>query len=180
MDLLETILKAQGGGAVAELARSLNIDTSDAGNVLEQIAPALGRGLARNTESSGGLDALLGALNKGNHSRYLDDPSLASGQEGVTEGNKILGHVLGSKDVSRQLASRASEQTGVSDGLIKKMLPMIATMAMAALSNKTNSAPQSQGGLGGLIGAFLGGGSGGGSNAMVDDLLDMAGKFLKR
>ncbi|MEM7078639.1 MAG: DUF937 domain-containing protein [Pseudomonadota bacterium] len=178
MDLLNAIMDAQGGDAVSQIAKKLNISDSDAGNVIGQLAPALGRGLAKNAEASGGLDALLGALQKGNHQRYVDNPALATDDDGVNEGNKILGHILGNKDVSRQLASRAAEQTGVSDGLIKQMLPMIASMAMGALSNKTNEAPESGSALGGLVGAFLGGG--GGKNDMVDDLLGVAGSFLRR
>ena len=184
MELLKAILEAQNGGAVDQIANQLGLDRGAAENVIGQIAPALGRGLARNSESQGGLDSLLGALQKSNHQQYLDDPRKATQESGINEGNQILGHILGNKDVSRQLASRASEQTGVSDSLIKKMLPMIATIAMGALSNRSNQAPESGSALGGILGAFLGGGANN-SNANsggldVDDLLDLAGKFLNR
>ncbi len=177
MDLLNAILGAQNGGAVDQIAGALGLDKNDATSVIGALAPALGKGLAKNAESSGGLDALLKALESGNHQRYLDDPGLSVQQSGVDEGNKILGHILGSKDVSRQLASRASEQTGVSDGLIKKVLPILATLAMGALSKKSTDSPESGSALGGVLGAFLGGGD---NNSMVDDLIGMAGKLLGR
>ncbi len=177
MDLLKSILEAQGGASVDQIAKKLGLDQSAVAGVIGALAPALGSGLAKNTQSSGGLDSLLGALKKGGHQRYLEDPALSVDDNGVAEGNKILGHILGSKDVSRQLASRAAEQTGVSDSLIKKMLPMIATMAMGALSKKSTESPESGSDLGGVLGAFLGGGD---NNSMVDDLIGMAGKFLGR
>ena len=176
MDLLEAILGAKNGGAVDQLAGALGLNANDAKNVIGALAPALGKGLAKNSESSNGLDSLLAALESGNHQRYLDNPELAVDNNGVNEGNKILGHILGSKDVSRQLASRASEQTGVSDSLIKKMLPMLATIAMGALSNRSQQAPESGSALGGVLGAFLGGGN---ANSMVDDLIGLAGKLLR-
>ena len=177
MDLLKTIMEAQGGASVDQIASKLGLDKSAVSGVIGALAPALGKGLASSTQSTGGLDSLLGALQKGNHQRYLEDPALAVDDSGIAEGNKILGHILGNKDVSRQIASRAAEQTGVSDGLIKQMLPMIATMAMGALSQKQAQSPESGTDLGGVLGAFLGGGD---NNSMVDDLLGMAGKFLKR
>ena len=176
MELLEAILGAKNGGAVEQIARSLGVDRGDTENVIRQLAPALGRGLQKNAGDQPGLESLLNALRTGNHQRYLDNPELSVQDDGISEGNKILGHILGSKDVSRRLASHASEQTGVSDGLIKKMLPMIATVAMGALSNRAQ-AGQSGEALGGLIGAFLGGGK---SGSIVDDLVGMAGKFLGR
>ena len=177
MDLLRTIIESQGGGFAQQIAKQLGVAPADAENVIGQIAPALGRGLARNSGSADGLDALLGALKKGGHARYLEDPSLAVEPSGVDEGNKILGHILGSKDVSRQLASRASEQTGVEGSLIKKMLPMIATMAMGALSNKSAESAGTRDGLGGLLGTFLGADD---DNSMVDDLLGIAGKLFSK
>lgn len=177
MDLLRTIIESQGRGFAQQIANQLGVAPSDAENVIGQITPALGRGLARNSGSAGGLGALLGALETGNHARYLEDPSLAVARSGVDEGNKILGHILGSKDVSRQLASRASEQTGVDGSLIKKMLPMIATMAMGALSNKNAESAGTGDGLGGVLGAFLGADN---DNSMVDDLLGMAGKLFSK
>jgi hypothetical protein len=46
------------------------------------------------------------------------------------DGNGILGHILGSKDVSRQVAAQASARTGIGADVLKKMLPLVATLAM--------------------------------------------------
>lgn len=179
MDLLNTILQAGGGNAVKQLASQFNLGEGQVADVLGQVVPALGGGMARNTQQSGGLDSLLGALQKGNHAEYLDNPSRLNDNQAVQEGNGILGHLLGSKDVSRALAGKASASTGVSDGLIKQMLPLVASMAMGAVGKQQQAAPQAQssGGLGDLLGNLIDADKDG---SAVDDLLGMAGKFFSR
>ena len=95
------------------------------------------------------------------------------------DGNRILGHIFGSKDVSRNVAAAAAQDTGVDAGLIKKALPLLATLAMGAMSKKTaagrdiGTSAQSGGlgPLGDLIGL-------GGSKSGLDDILGMARKFF--
>ena len=57
----------------------------------------------------------------------------------MQDGNGILGHLLSSKDVSRQVARKASEQTGIGEGVLKQMLPLVATMVMGSLSKQTSA-----------------------------------------
>ena len=74
----------------------------------------------------------------------------------------LLRHlVLGSKDVSRQVASQASAQTGLGADLLKQMLPVMAAMAMGAIGKHTagqvgQDAP-AEGGMLGTLGSLFGG-----------------------
>ena len=188
MSILETILKSQGGALVKQVAGSFNLDEGQAGAAISKLLPALTQGMKRNVEQPSGLESLLGALQGGNHSRYVEQPEAVTRAETIQDGNAILGHLLGSKDVSRQVAARAAEQTGVDSGVLKKMLPMVAAMAMGSLSK------ESQGG--GALSALLGGGAsqsaassaGAGllssfldkdnDGSAMDDLLGMAKKFF--
>jgi len=43
------------------------------------------------------------------------------------------------KDVSRQLAARAASRTGISEDVVKRLLPVVAAMAMGVLSKRTSS-----------------------------------------
>lgn len=151
MNILETILNSQNGAAVQQISQSLGIGQSDAQNALGKLLPAVARGLSNNASSQDGLSALLGALNKGNHQQYLDNPASVGDQASIDDGNGILGHIFGSKDVSRDVASRAAEQTGLSAGILKKMLPMVATLAMGALGKQASGS--------GLLGSALSGGA---------------------
>ena len=133
MNLLDSILTAGGGRSVSELAGQFGLKQDEAKSAVESLLPALAGGLQRNV-SQGGLDNLLDALSKGQHQRYLDDPAALQVDAVREDGNGILGHVLGSKDVSRRVAAQASQRTGISESVLKQMLPVVAALAMGALS----------------------------------------------
>ena len=181
MDLLNALKGAAGSDELQQLGSQFGLDMSSLDKVMDNVVPALGRGLQKNTQAPGGLESLLGALQKGGHDRYLGNISAAASQVGIADGNNILGHVFGSKDVSRNVAANASQVSGVSSDVIKKMLPMIATMVMGTLSKQTGggSAMPAQsgggGGLGDMLSSML---DSDGDGSAVDDILDMAKKFF--
>lgn len=183
MGILDSILSAGGGSAVSELAKNFGISEGDAGKAIGQLAPAISQGLKQNMSSADGLGALLGALGSGKHQKYVDRPEELTRQETITDGNHILGHIFGSKDVSRNVAQSAAEKTGIDSGILKKMLPMIAAMAMGSLSkNNAQSGLASQlsgsvpdSGAVGMLSQFLDADNDG---SIADDLLNMAKKFF--
>ena len=69
MDLMDLLSAAGADDSVGKLAGSVGIGTSEAQKMIGALAPALARGLQKQKESSGGLDALQSALAKGNHQR---------------------------------------------------------------------------------------------------------------
>lgn len=159
MDLIDLITQAQNGQALQGLARKYNLDEQQARAAVDELAPAVMAGIRRETQSPDDLSGLLGALASGNHRRYLE-----GNDEGIVDdGNSILGHVFGSKDVSRAVAARASETTGVDTGTLKQMLPAVAAMVMGALSQNAAGGQQARamgsgdGGIGDLLGQVLGG-----------------------
>ena len=191
MNLLETLLNASDGGVVKEIAKGLGLSEDDARKGVGQLAPALARGMSRNTKQPGGLEALLGALSSGQHQQYVDEPQRLAQPESIADGNAILGHLLGGKDVSRNVAGHAAQETGIDSGILKKMLPMVAAAAMGSMGKQTAGAAPSGGA--GLLGALMGGGQqkdagmagivegfldSDQDGAVVDDLLDIAKKFF--
>ncbi len=174
MDLMDLLSAAGADNSVGKIANSVGIDASDARNMIGALAPALTRSFQKQAESSGGIGALQSALASGNHQRYVDEPDLMDSDDTRDDGNRILGHLFGSKDVSRNVAAQASADTGIDANLIKKALPLVAGLAMGALSKKTNAgASDSSDLLGSLVGGMLGGDGGG-----IDDLLGMARKLF--
>lgn len=183
MNLLESILNAQNGGLVRQIADSFQLDEDKARSAMGALIPALSKGLSNNTSKQQGLDSLVSALNRGNHSRYFEDPGVATQAVAVEEGNGILGHIFGRKDVSRKVASRAAESSGVDSGILKKMLPMLASIAMGALAKQgfgggagSAAASSGGGGIGGLLSRFLDADKDG---SAMDDILAMAARFLR-
>lgn len=183
MNLLDMIMSAQNGGLVKQMADRLQLDEGQARSAVGALVPALSKGISNNAGNSQGLDDLIGALTRGDHSRYIDEPTAVTDQAAVVDGNGILGHIFGSKDVSRQVASRAAEASGVDDGILKQMLPMLASAAMGAMAKQgfgdgtANRLAGAQGdGIGGLLAGFLDADKDG---SVLDDVLGLAGKLMR-
>jgi hypothetical protein len=184
MNILDAIVNAQDGAAVRQLGSQVGLAPDQATAALSALVPALAAGFQRNLQSQGGLENLMSALSSGNHGQYIDNPTSLGDRSAVADGNGILGHLLGSKDVSREVASRAAAQTGLSPDVLKQMLPLAATLMMGAFSKQSAGA--------GSVGAGLGG-SGGGIASMltplldrdhdgsiIDDVTSIIGGFMKR
>src|SRR5262249_19040574 len=110
-------------------------------------------------------------------------PSRLSATQTIQDGNGILGHIFGSKDVSRQVATQAAANTGISADVLRQMLPLVATLAMGALSHRRASAlpgnsQTADGGLMGMLGPLLGSNQPGGSS-IAGDVMGMLGRVLR-
>ena len=173
--LLDLLAGAQAQPAKQQLGQQFGLSEDMTQKALAALIPALSAGIKSNASKPGGLEGLLGALQSGQHKRYIEEPSLLEQEATRNEGNGILGHLLGSKDMSRSVASHAAEKTGLDSGLLKQMLPVIATMVMGSLSKKSEepdvmsslmgmlggaaAQPQKKSsGLAGLLAGLLGGG----------------------
>jgi len=182
MNLMDMILNGQNGDVVRQVANNFQLDEGQARSAMGALIPALTRGISKEASSPQGLADLIGALGRGNHREYIDNPAALGQKAAVVDGNGILGHIFGSKEVSRQVASRAAESTGVDSSILKKMLPMLASAAMGALASKGLGAGADQpsggqdAGIGSLLNSFLDADKDG---SVMDDILGMASRFLR-
>jgi hypothetical protein len=179
MNILDAILGAQGGNATQTLGRQFGLDESQVSSALTALVPAVAAGLQQNMSSQQGLDGLVSALGGGQHQRYVDDLTTLEQPDTRADGNSILGHIFGSKDVSRQVASKASAQTGISEGVLKSMLPVVAAMAMGAMSKRMAAAPAPAAGApaGDLLGLLTPMLDTNRDGSIVDDVVGMLGRF---
>lgn len=178
MNVLETILAARNGG-VQQMASRFGLDEDQTRSAIEVLLPMLAGAANHNARQPGGFEALLGALGDGHHQRYLDDPAALREPGTMMDGNAILSHLFGDKAVSREVAARASQRTGIGADILKQMLPLLAAMLMGSLSKKASAdgtfdsqVPGGKlgGGLGGALGGLFGGALTGGA----------AGEFARR
>lgn len=183
MNILDAIIDAQGGAALRQAGAHVGLAPEQATAALSALLPALAAGAQRNIQAEGGLASLLSALSSGKHGRYIDNPSALGNLAAVTDGNGILGHLLGSKDVSRAVAASAAAQTGLSADVLKRLLPIAATLMMGALSKQSGRATSAAagpagpgGGIAGLLGPLLDRNRDG---SIVDDVTSMIGRFIK-
>ena len=173
---IASILKQTG--AIGSIAQQLGVNEQVAQSGAEALLPAILGGFKKTTQAQPrgleGLGGLLGQLGGGG----LFDAVVSPEPTPVEKGNDVLGQIFGSKDVSRNVAGHASEQTGLDPSLLKKMLPILAMLVAGYLAKQSGSGTgvgQDGGGLGGLIGGMLGGGGqasgGGGLGGMLGNVL---------
>ena len=140
MSLAETIAQLGGRSAVEQVAKQFGLPSSVTSQAVGMLLPSLSAGIAKNTQEEGGLSSLLSALASGNHSEYLEEPETLAATSTTEDGNNILGHVLGGKDASRAVASTVAGVLGIENDTVKKMLPVVAALAMGGLAKQAKSA----------------------------------------
>ena len=121
-----------GGGGVDQIARSVGVSGGDVTNVLAGALPAMMAGLTRNTASSGGASALLGALDRDHDGSVLDDVmGFLGGGGAVAGGAGILGHIFGGRKATVEQA--VSKSSGVDMGSVSQIMAMVAPLIMGSL-----------------------------------------------
>ncbi len=135
MDILGQLLQqatgATGGdtgGApqvdVGALAQQFGLTPDQANAAVGALLPAVLGGLKK-VEQGGGLGSVADIAG-----------ATASPATDTDAGNAVLGQIFGSKDVSRSVATAASAQTGISDTIMKAMLPIVAGLVAQQVSKK--------------------------------------------
>lgn len=137
LPLMEMMLKSQNGDAFLQLQKQFGLNAEQTEQALGAVLPAFSTGLKRNAAAPKDFGAFMETLSQGRHEKYVDDPKAAFSDKGVSEGNGILGHLFGSKDASRAIATHAAGTSGVGENIIKKMLPVIASMVMGGISKQS-------------------------------------------
>jgi len=144
-------------GALDSISQQLGIDRQSAQAGAAALLPALLGGFRKQAQMDaqpeaggpGGLLGLVGSLGGGG---LLD--AVTSPQPTPKEpGDRILGQVFGSKDVSRTVAGQAAQNTGIDPAILKKMLPLLAMAVSGYLASRSGAA---QPGGGGALGQMLG------------------------
>ncbi|HHZ07623.1 MAG TPA: DUF937 domain-containing protein [Rhizobiales bacterium] len=145
MPTLFDLLNAQNGAAMQALAQQFNLSQQQTQAALEALLPAFSQGLKRNATDPYGIGAFLSALCTGQHAKYFDNPTTAFSPQGTAEGNGILGHLFGSKELSRAVAAQAAQATGIGQQVLQQMLPAIAAILMGGMFRQSAQPVQSSG-----------------------------------
>ena len=140
--LFDMLQNAQNGNAADAMARQFGLSPQQAQEAMAALMPAFSQGLKRNASGPYGIGSFLQALSTGQHAQYFEDASRAFSPQGVQEGNGILGHLFGSKDLSRAVAAQAAQATGISQDILKQMLPVLASMIMGGLFKQSTGQMQ--------------------------------------
>jgi hypothetical protein len=160
-------------GGLQSIARELGISESQAASGAAALAPAILGGFQNQAQNQpGGVEGLGGLLGQLGGGGLLDNVVHPQPTD-VSPGNQLLGHIFGSKDVSRNVAQSAASQTGLEPSVLKKMLPML-TMLLAGYMAR-QAGQRANAGAADAGGASAGGGLGGGLGSILGGLLGGSG-----
>lgn len=138
MQLIDSLRSEADMASIDDLARTFGLTSAQAEAVVGSIAPRLADRIERNSLSRGGLADLVAMLGEVRDNRQMLGASALGSDDGRQYGNSILEQILVNKDASRALAAKASAASGISETLIRTMLPYIATMVVGWLTNKAS------------------------------------------
>ncbi len=165
-----------GKQIISGIGKQAGTSEKDTASVVSAAVPVLMGMLQKNASSEQGASGILGALSKHDGS-ILDNLSGFLGSGDTTDGNGILGHILGSKKDSIETA--ISQKTGVSSANTSKIIALLAPIIMGYLGKESKSkSVNNGGGLGDLLGGLMGGSSSGSSSVggnILSSLLDQDG-----
>lgn len=174
MNMLDLLRAAQGGNGIENLARQFGLGREQTEGVLRQVLPAVSTGFKQKTRREGGLAGILRGIQGTDYEDAYDDPSAMQRDDIRARGDSVLADIFGDKEISRAVARRTEEKSGVGADLVKKMLPVITSMVMGGMQKRATADSGINSGVGDLLTGLLGGGgaarpaSGGGG---LDDLI---------
>ena len=166
-------------GSLDALTQQLGISREDAERGAQALVPSLIGSIDGKTAAPvepAGLAAQVQALGGSG----LIDNVVGSSPTDTGLGNQLLASLFGSKDVSREVAGKASQATGLDPAILKKMLPILAMLVAGHLAKRSGGGQQ--GGLesilGSIAGALAGSGGSSGSAASAGGLGGILGSIL--
>lgn len=175
LDLLNSDL---GKTIVNGVSNETNQPQNKTQDVLTMALPVLMAAMKRNASSPEGAQGLMGALSNKHDGSILDNLGGLFGggvnEEVKTDGDKILGHVLGNK---RQGVEKIiGEKSGIDMASVGNILKVAAPILMGVLGKQTRqnnvSSPND---LGGLLGGLLGGNDAQEEQSFLEKILDSDG-----
>lgn len=148
-NLYEMMLGAQNGQAMRNLAVQFGLNQQQTQAAIEALLPAFSMGLRRQTQDPYAFGNLAQLMSASPFGRLYDSSGGGIPDNAAAVGTTVLAQIFGSPEVSRAVAEQAAATTGVSQAILKQMLPVIAAMIMGGLTKSVSSQ-----GLGGLFGQF--------------------------
>lgn len=139
MQIDHVIDGAQGGAALANFASTFGVSPDKAAVAFKSLSDALTYRIQRNGLSRGGIADIVALLGEPDAGRALDDPQNMASADVARTGNHVLDVLIGDKHTSRGIAARTARASGLDESIVKKMLPVVASMLVGALQNQTSN-----------------------------------------
>lgn len=175
LDLLNSDL---GKTIISGVSGSTGTDENKTSSVLTMALPVLMKAMERNAATPEGAQGLMGALSNKHDGSILDNLSGLFGggvdEDVKTDGDKILGHILGQK--KQGVEQVIGQKAGLDASSVANILKVAAPILMGVLGQqaKQNNV-SSQNDLGSLLGGLLGGSETKNEQSFLENILDADG-----
>lgn len=165
---------------ISAIGRQFGLDEAQTKAALDALVPVVAAGMRKQAQSPTGLQDIFKSVLTGGYAGTLDDENAVSFDNAKPRGDDALGQIFGSKEVSREVAQQLSLNSGIGAAVLKKLLPIVASIVMGQVAKKMGAGSSSGGGgIGDILGDILAGGqtsapsggSGGGSGGGLGDIL---------
>jgi hypothetical protein len=152
---------------LSQIGQQFGLDDRQTRAAFEALAPVVAAGMRKSATNPQGLQDLLRKVVVGGHQESLGNPDRVQFDYAKPRGDDILGQVFGSPDVSRGVAQQLSMSSGIGAAILKKLLPIVASIVMGQVAKRMGAGSGQQtggsgGGFGDILKDILGGGMGGG------------------
>jgi hypothetical protein len=140
---------------IAAVGRQFGLDDQQTRAALDALVPVVAAGMRRTAQSPEGVQEIFRQVLTGSYGGTLDDDQAVSFGRAKPAGDEVLGQIFGNKQVSREVAQQLSANSGIGADILKKLLPIVATMVLGSLAKKMGGViageqiPQSGSGGGG-------------------------------
>jgi hypothetical protein len=149
MNLFDIMQSAQNGQAMPNLAQQYGLSLQQTQAAIDALLPAFSMGLQRQTQDPYAFGSLAQMMTVSPYARFFEAGGYGIPTEAKSAGNDVLGQLFGSREVSQAIAAQAAATSGVSQAILKQMLPVIAAMLMGGLTKSAGNQ-----GWGGILGQF--------------------------
>ncbi|WP_111306812.1 DUF937 domain-containing protein [Confluentibacter sediminis] len=175
LDLLNSDL---GKTIISGVSNETNQPQNKTQDVLTMALPVLMAAMKRNASTPQGAEGLLNALSNKHDGSILDNlGGLFSGgvdSDVMSDGSKILGHVLGGKQ--EQVQNALSAKTGMDAASVAQILKVAAPILLGMLGNQAKKQNVSNpSGLDSMLSGMLGGSSAKHEQSFLESILDANG-----
>lgn len=133
---LDDIIRAAGRGEIVdELAKDAGVDRDQADRVLRSLLPDIGRAIRRAGERRTGAPTVHAAMQDERYAGYLEDPALLREPAAAANGERVLAEVMDEAQ-RNELIRDAAAAVQAEEAAVRRLLPLIATLAMAAIGKR--------------------------------------------
>lgn len=137
MTIQDSLNSAYGKTAIGNIATAFDIDPEKAQTAVRSLADSLDLRIVRNMLSRGGVADVVSLVTSPSAANTTLQPGTLASDATRESGNHVLDVLFGDKHISRGLASQAAKSSGLDQGTVERLLPVVANLFVGELQRQS-------------------------------------------